>query len=88
MVEDVEERVLRSGLARQLLDVVDDEHVDHLVEMDEVGNLAVLVGRLELGLELVHRDVEHLQLGMAQADLMAYRLGDMGLSETGVTIYI
>ncbi len=28
------------GLARQLLDVVDDEHVDHLVEMDEVGNLA------------------------------------------------
>lgn len=54
----------------QLLDVVDDQHVDHLVEVDEVGNLAVLVGRLELRLELVHRDVQHLQLRVALAHLV------------------
>ena len=88
MVEDVEERILRTGLSRQLLDVVDDEHVDHLVEMDEVGDLAVLVGRLELGLELVHRDVQHLQFRMTLTHLVADRLHDVGLAQSRITIYI
>ena len=88
VVEDVEERVLRTGLSRQLLDVVDDQHVDHLVEVDEVGNLAVLVGRLELRLELVHRDVQHLQLRVALAHLVADRLHDVGLSQPRIPIYI
>lgn len=88
VVEDVEEGILRAGLSRQLLDVVDNQHVDHLVEVDEVGNLAVLVCRLELCLELVHRDVEHLQLGVALAHLVADRLHDVGLAESRVPVYI
>ena len=82
MVEDVEERVLRTRLARQLLNVVDDQHVDHLVEVDEVGNLAVLVGRLELRLKLVHRDVQHLQFGMALPHLVADGLHDVGFAQS------
>ena len=54
MVEDVEERILRARLPGQFLDVVDDQYVDHLVEMDEIGDFAVLVRGLELRLEFVH----------------------------------
>ena len=88
VVEYVEEGVLRSRLARQFLDVVDDQYVDHLVEMDEVGYFAVFVGRLELGLELVHRYIEHLQFRMALAYFMTYGLYDVGLAQSRVTIYI
>ena len=82
VVEDVEERVLRTRLARQLLNVVDDQHVDHLVEVDEIGDFAVLVGRLELRLKLVHRDVQHLQFGMALPHLVADGLHDVGFAQS------
>jgi len=32
VVEDIEEGVLRTRLSGQFLDVVDNQHVDHLVE--------------------------------------------------------
>ena len=88
VVEYVEEGVLRSRLARQFLDVVDDQYVDHLVEMDEVGDFAVLVGRLELRLELVHRHVEHLQFGVPLPYFVADGLGHVGFAQTRITIYI
>ena len=88
VVEDVEERILRTGFSRQFLNVVDNQDVDHLVEMDEIGNFAVLVGGLELRLKLVHRDVEHLQLGMALPHFVAYGLDDVGFAQSGIAVYI
>ena len=88
VVEDVEEDVLRTRLSGQLLDVVDDEHVDHLIEVDEIGNFAAFVRRLELGLEFVHRHVEHLQLGMTLQHFVADRLCDVGLSQSRIAVYI
>ena len=91
MVEDVEEDVLRAGFSGQLLNIVDNQHVDHLIEVDEVVQLPLLVaqvGALELGLELVHRDVEHLQLRMAFADLVADGLHDVRFAQTRITVYI
>ena len=72
----------------RLLDVVDNQYVDHLVEMDEIRNFAVLVGGLELRLELVHRNVKHLQFGMALPHFVADRLHDVGLAQSGVAVYI
>ena len=88
MVEDVEERILRARLPGQFLDVVDDQYVDHLVEMDEIGDFAVLVCGLELRLEFVHRDIQHLQLGMALAYLVADGLYDVRLAQSRIPIYI
>ena len=88
VVEYVEEGVLGAGFSRELLDVVDNQYVDHLVEMDEIRNFAVLVGGLELRLELVHRDVKHLQFGVALPHFVADRLHDVGLAQSGVTVYI
>ena len=88
MAEDVEECVLRSGLARQLLYVVDKQHVDHLIEVDEVGDRAVLHCGLILRLKLVHRDVEHLQIGMTLTDFVTYGLYDVGFAQTRIAIYV
>lgn len=56
--------------------------------MDEIRNFAVLVGGLELRLELVHRDVKHLQFGVALPHFVADRLHDVGLAQSGVAVYI
>ena len=88
MIEDVEEGVLRTRLAGKLLYIVDYQHVYHLIEVYEIGYLAVFVCRLELCLKLVHRYVEHLQLGVALSDLVAYGLHDMGLAQSRISIYI
>ena len=82
VVEDVEEYILCTCLTRKLLDVVDNQYIDHLIEVDEVGNLTILVGCLELSLELVHRDIQHLQLGVALTHLVTDSLGDVCLTQT------
>ena len=88
MVEYVEEGVLGTGFSGEFLSIVDDQDVDHLVEVDEIGDFTILVGGLELCLELVHRDVEDLQFGVPFADLMADGLYDMRFSEPRVPVYI
>ena len=88
MVEDVEEGILCARLSGQLLDIVDDQYIDHLVEVDEIGDLTTLVGSLELGLEFVHRNVEHIELRMALTNLVADGLYDVRLTQSRITIYI
>ena len=62
VVEDVEESILRA-LAHQVLDVVNDQHVDLLVEGHEVGELVADGRGVDiLGLELVAGHVEDLEL--------------------------
>ena len=59
MVEDVEERgdgLLGGG---PLLHVVDDQHVDGLIEIDEVVDRVLTAGIGELHLEQTGADVEH-----------------------------
>ena len=75
-------------LSGEFLNIVDDQDVDHLVEVDEIGDFTILVGGLELCLEFVHRDVEDLQFGVPFADLMADGLYDMRFSEPRVPVYI
>ena len=84
MIEDIEESVLRSRLACQLLDIVDEQYVDRLVEMDEIRNLALFVRCLELGLKLVHRDVKYLQFRMALPHFVSDGLHDVGLAQARV----
>ena len=36
MVEDMEECILRFGYSGKLLNIINDEHVDSLVEADEI----------------------------------------------------
>ncbi len=84
VVEDVEERVLRRDevLAGKLLDVVDDEHVDALVEVDEVVQSVLTHGIGVLHLELIGGDVEHALGGVVLEDLEADGLCKVRLADT------
>ena len=88
VVEYVEEDGLGTGFSGEFLYVVDNECVDHLVEVDEVGHRSIPDGILVLRHELVHGDVQDLLFGVALADLMAYGLDDMGFAETRVSVYV
>ena len=59
VVEDVEEGVLRARLAGKELDIIEKEHVDAQIEIDEVVDLLLLDSRGILALEHSRRDVEH-----------------------------
>ena len=79
---------MRSCLSCKLLDVVNDKHINHLIEVDKVGNLSILIRSLELCLKLIHRDIQHLKLGVTLANLMTYSLHNVCLTKSRVTIDI
>ena len=82
MIEYVEKGVLRLVLTGQLLYIVDNQHVEHLIEMDEIVQLALNRRILKLRLKLVHRDVQHLKFGMALPHLVADGLHDVGFAQS------
>ena len=86
VVEDVEEGELRLLLSGKLLHIVDDEHVDALVEADEVVDLLLQVGVDELYLEQVGGDVEHAQLGVELTEAVADGVDQVGLADAGAAV--
>ena len=86
VVEDVEEGVLGARLALPLLYVVDDEHVDGLVEEDEVvdGLAHHGIGVLYLKESCAH--VEHALLGVFVAHVYADGIDEVGFSTARGTV--
>ena len=80
VVEDVEERLLRLVEAYPLLNVIDDEHVDGLVEMDEVVERVLAHGVGVLHLEEACADVEHALLRIELCDTVADGVHEMRLA--------
>ena len=75
VVEDVEEGILRLGLSGQLLDVVDNEHVDALVEAEELVDVSARrLGRGVLTLEVEGWDIQHALAGIALGKLQSHAL--------------
>ena len=86
MVEDMEKRVKRLGGVHPLLDVIDDQHIDGLVEVDEVvgGVMTHRVG--ELHLEQTGRNIEHPLLGIGLLAAHTDGVDQVGLATTRGTI--
>ena len=88
IVENLEEGVLRALLLGELVNVVDDEHVYRLIIPQEIHEIVVQADRVhKLGLETVGTDVEDYLVGVFLLDGDADGLGEMGLAETGASIY-
>ena len=87
VVEDVEEGLLGLGcFAGPELYVVDDEHVDHLVEVDEVVGGA---GAARFGIllhELLAGDIEHGLVGVHLFGLKTDGIGQVGLAEAHAAV--
>ena len=57
VVEDMEERVLRTFQSCEILDIIDDEHIHRLIEIEEIRYPVLLPCVLELQLKGVRRYV-------------------------------
>ena len=69
VVEDMEESIERLGRVHPLLDIIDDQHIDALVEVNEVVGGIVTHGVGVLHLKETCRDIEHplLRIGLLTA---------------------
>ena len=63
VIEDVEESLL-GGFGYELLDIIDDKHINTLIESDEVVDGVAADGVGVLHLEQVGRDIQHALLGV------------------------
>ena len=89
VVEDVEEGILRLGFSGQLLDVVDNEHVDALVEAEELVDVSARrLGRGVLTLEVAGWDIQHALAGIALGKLQSHALQEVRLAATRRAKYI
>ena len=82
MIEDMEERVECLGGVHPLLNVVDDQHIDALVEVDEVVCRVMTHGVGELHLEQTGRDIENALLGIGLLATNTNGVDEVGLATT------
>lgn len=87
MIEDMEECALGARLADKILDVVENEHVDALVEVDEVVDTSAAQSRGILALEKARRHIQHPLLRVELLDAYADGLYQMGLADAGRAEY-
>jgi hypothetical protein len=85
-VEGVEELLLRLHLAGQELDVVDEEHVDVAVDRLEAGGPVVADAVDEVVGELLGVHVAHPQVGQQLPRVLADRVQEVGLAQSGVAV--
>lgn len=80
MVEDVEKSILRLRRVDPFLDVVDNEHVDRLIERNEIIEMVLDDGIGELHLEEAGADIQHTLLRIEVLGMYADGIDQMGLS--------
>jgi hypothetical protein len=86
MIENVEESILGLLLPCKLMNVINDEHVNHLVEVEEII-LVIVPDRFDkLRLEFVGIHVKDSLIGVFLLYKDTYCLRKVRLSEAGVTI--
>ena len=85
MVEDVEEGILRARLASKELDVIKQEHVDTLIEINEVVDFLLLYGSRVLALEHARRYIQHPHARVILLELDTYSLQQVSLANAGLS---
>ncbi len=82
----MEEVVLGLLLVGKELDIVDDQHIDRSIVVDELLRLVVLDGIDELQCKALGACIDHRAVGTLLVDLVTYRLHKMCLAETDSSI--
>ena len=81
VVENLEEHFLRAGFSCEKLDVVDDEQVNHLVEMDEVDAVVVFGGCEILIVKLFCLYIQHREVGVEVFGFKADGVAEVGFAQ-------
>ena len=88
MIEDMEEGVEGAGGCGPLLDIIHDEHVDALIEIDEVVDSFLQQGVGELHLEETGAHIEYSLMGIKFLAPHADGIDKVGLAASRGTIHI
>ena len=86
MIEDVEEGGNSLLGSSPLLYVIDNQHVDRLIEIDEVVNRVLTTGICELHLKQTCRNVEHTFLRIGLLTAQTDGIDEMSLTTSRGTI--
>ena len=86
VIKDMEERVECLGRVHPLLDVINNQHINRLVEVDEIIGRVMTHGIRELHLEQSCRDIKHPFLGIGLLATYTDSVDQMGLTTTGRTV--
>ena len=86
VVEDMEERILRTFQSCEILDIIDDEHIHRLIEIEEIRDPVLLTRVLELQLKSVRRYIQHACLRVERKRLMTDRASQVGLTYSAASV--
>jgi len=87
MVENVEICILRPRFSGEILYIINDQHINHLIKVHEIGELVLNIGCIhELDLEQVSRDVQDDLFGHQFLYFNPDGLSQVGLSQAGTSV--
>ena len=86
VVEDMEEDILCLFFSGKVMDIIDDQHIDHLVEMDEIVLVVVPYRVDELVDELVGGDIKTVFSGKLVFHLESDGMGQMGFPKARIAV--
>ena len=86
MVEDVKKHLLRFLFSSKLMNVVDNQKIDHLVEVQKVVRRVAFYGIDKLGLELIGINVKNNFFGIFLFYFNTDGLSQMGFTQARIAI--
>jgi len=86
VVENMEEDILGFLFVGEVVNIVQDQDIHHLVEMDEIIGRMAFEGIYKLLGKLLGADVQHRLVGEQLTNLVADGLGQMGFAKTCSTV--
>ena len=87
VIENMKENILRFFLACQIVNIIEDQHIDHLVKMDEIILIVVPDGIDELVGELISSNVKNSFFRKIVFYLKTNRMRQVRFSQSCNTIY-
>ena len=82
----MEERVLRTLQSRKILDIINNQHINRLVEIQEIRDTVRLGSLLVLQLESVCTHVQHTRLRVQHTNLVADGIGQVRLTHSATSV--
>ena len=86
MIEYRKEGILRFLRPVEKLNIIQDQHINHLIKMDEIIDGIVPAMILKLVDELLGTHIQHHLVGMQTLYFIAYRLRKVCFSQSNTTI--
>ena len=82
----MEEGILRASQPCEILDIIHDQHVNRVVEIEEIRHFVVLRSVLVLQFECIRADIDDTRLWIERPNLISDRVCEVGLPHSASAI--